>query len=56
MEIPNVCIWPVKNNTYSEKLVVYRYSLVKRQPLERTSNVSSKKTIQLALTHVLHAN
>ena len=36
--------------------MVYRYTLVKRQPLERTNNVSSKKTIQLALARVLHAN
>ena len=56
MEISNVCVLPDKNNTYSEKLVVYSYSLVKRQSLERTNNVSSKKTIQLALARVLHAN
>ena len=55
MEISNVCVLPGKNNTYGEKLMVYRYSLVKRQPLELT-NVSSKKTIPLALARVLHAN
>ena len=56
MEISNVCVLPGKNNTYGEKLIVYRNSLVKRQPLERTNNVSSKKTIQLALARVLYAN
>ena len=56
MVISNVCVLSGKYNTYGEKLMVYGYSLVKRQPLERTSSVSSKKTIQLAFARVLHAN
>ena len=56
MENSNVCVLPGKNKTYGEKLMVYRYSLVKRQPLERTNNVSSKKIIQLAFARVLYAN
>ena len=55
MEISNVCVLPGKYNTYGEKLMVYDYSLMKRQPLERTNNVSSKKTIQLTFARVLHA-
>ena len=55
MEISNVCVLPSKYNTYGEKLMIYDYSLMKRQPLERTNNVSSKKTIQLASARVLHA-
>ena len=46
MQILSVCVLPGKNNTYGEKLMFYRYSLVKRQPLERTYNMSSKKTMQ----------
>ena len=43
MEISNVCVLSGKYNTYGEKLMVYGHSLMKRQPLERTSNVSSKR-------------
>ena len=56
MEIYNVCVLQSKYNTYGEKLMVYGYSLMKRQRLERTNNVSSKKTTQLAFARVLHAN
>ena len=37
------CVLPGKYNTYGEKLTVYGYILMKRQQLERTNNVSSKK-------------
>ena len=56
MEISNVCVLSGKNITYGEKLMVYRYSLMKRQPLERTNTVTSNNTIQLALARVMHAN
>ena len=56
IEISNVCVLPGKYNTYGEKLVVYGYSLMERQPLKHTNNVSSKKTIQWAFPRVLHAN
>ena len=39
MEISNVYVLPGKYNTFGEKLMVYGYLLMKRQPLERTSNV-----------------
>ena len=56
IEISNVCVLPGKHNTYGEKLVVYGYSLMKRQPLEHNNNVSSKKTIQWAFPRVWQAN
>ena len=56
MEISNVCVLPGEYNTYDEKLVVYGYSLMKKQPLECTNNMLSKKTIRLAFACVLHAN
>ena len=49
VEISNVCVLPGKYNAYGEKLMVYGYLLVKRQHLERTNNVSSKKEIQMWL-------
>ena len=56
MEISNACVLPGKYNAYGEKLMVYGYPPMKRQQLEPTNNVSSKKTIQLAFARVLHVN
>ena len=55
MKVANVCVLPGKYSTYGEKLNVYGYSQMKGWPLERTNNVPSKKTIQLAFACFLHA-
>ena len=56
VEMSNVYVLPDIYYAYGVKLTVYVYPLMKRQQLERTNNVSSKKTIQLAFARVLHAH
>ena len=49
IEIPKVYVLPGKYNTYGENLMVYGYSLMKRQPLERNNNMSSKTIVQFGV-------
>ena len=52
-ELSNVCALTVKYNAYGEKLMIYGYSLMKRQQLERTNNMSSKIQLNWCL-HVFY--